>query len=168
MNIFFLHKNTRKCARYHVDKHVIKMILETCQLLCTAWHTIDPDHRIFTPAYRPTHKNHPCAVWARHSQANYVWLCTLGRRLCKEYTHRYGKVHKTEPILKLLSRHVPPIPMSSFTTPPQCMPDNYKHANSVIAYRKYYCKDKIKLHAWKHRSVPHFVKKFVDIYSGSI
>jgi hypothetical protein len=36
MNIFVLSRCPRAAARLHCDKHVVKMILETAQLLYTA------------------------------------------------------------------------------------------------------------------------------------
>ena len=92
MNIFFLSLDPAEAARLHCDKHVVKMILESCQLLyCAHWMcgTIMPSN-----AYKKTHPNHPCAKWVRESQANYRWLCRLGLELCGEYTFRYGKHHK--------------------------------------------------------------------------
>ena len=43
MNIFYLSTNTDECARYHCDKHVVKMILETAQMLSTAHRVLDGD-----------------------------------------------------------------------------------------------------------------------------
>lgn len=160
MNIFFVHRRSDKCARFYVNAHVVKMILETCQLLCTAWHVTDPSHELFSPQYKAINKNHPCAVWARESRAHYIWLCTLCQHLCKEYTHRYGKVHKSEAVLKALKKNVPPLADLPFVHPPQCMPDEYKDPSTVLAYRKYYCLGKRKLHVWKKRDVPLFVSNF--------
>ena len=86
MNIFFLDFNTQKCAQYHCDKHVVKMILETAQLLCGVHHMI-PQVTPQVP-YKLSHKNHPCAIWTRDSLSNYLYLCDLGLELCKEYTYR--------------------------------------------------------------------------------
>ena len=93
MNIFILDKDVKKCAQYHCDKHVVKMILETAQLLCGVHHVTA--HDTAHVPYKLSHKNHPCAIWARESFSNYVYLCELGLELCKEYTHRYGKRHKS-------------------------------------------------------------------------
>ena len=44
MNIFLLDKDLRKAAQAHADKHVVKMILEACQLLYTAhWIAVFPE-----------------------------------------------------------------------------------------------------------------------------
>ena len=85
MNIFMLDNDTKLAAQYHNDKHCVKMCLEYAQLLCTARHESGDS----TARYRPTHKNHPSAIWVRESLNNYVWLCQLGIDLCKEYTERY-------------------------------------------------------------------------------
>lgn len=135
------------------------MILETCQLLCSVWHIKDPTHSIYEPPYRLTHKNHPCAIWARTSRPNYVWLCTLGKELCKEYTFRYGKIHKCQSMLNELEHNVPiSFGVHEWTEPPQAMPDEYKKKNSVLAYRQYYRYGKTHLHFWKNRNVPFFMQ----------
>ena len=84
MNIFFLDEDPTMSAQYHVDKHVVKMILETAQLLCGVHHATAPDNT-YVP-YKLSHKNHPCSIWARTSLSNYLYLCELGLELCKEYT----------------------------------------------------------------------------------
>ena len=68
MNIFYLSPDPAICAQYHVDKHAVKMILEYSQLLSTAHHVLDPDTDLAPYIYKPTHKNHPSAVWARASR----------------------------------------------------------------------------------------------------
>ena len=94
MNIFYLHDDPIYCAQMHCDKHVVKMILEYAQLLSTAHHEIDGTPSI--DCYKPTHKNHPSAIWARNSRNNYRWLWWLLYGLQDEYTYRYGKVHATQ------------------------------------------------------------------------
>jgi len=84
MNIFVLDTNQEKNPEYHCDKHVVKMIVETAQLLCSA-HWMSGG----SATYRKTHVNHPCAVWARKTKSNYLWLCNHGLALCNEYTKRY-------------------------------------------------------------------------------
>lgn len=143
MNIFFLHIIPSKCAQMHVDKHVVKMPLEVTQMLCAVWHVIDPEHLFYTPPYKLTHKNHPCTVWARYSKCNYMWLCMLGIELCKEYTYRYGKVHKCESLIADMSEYIPPIFRISFTTPPCAMPEEIRCTDGTIdgviqAYKTYY------------------------------
>lgn len=105
MNIFALDEVPEQAAVWHCDAHVIKMILETAQLLSSAHHAINPNNTY--PIYRPTHTNHPCAVWTRKSKANYVWLTQLGLALCDEYTFRYDKIHKTQSVLEWLEVNVP-------------------------------------------------------------
>ena len=162
----------------HNDKHCVKMILEYAQLLSTAHRVLDgnklvgitktgrkqtryvlPDHRE-SVLYSATHINHPSAVWVRQSYANYVWLTKLLFFLCKEYTYRYGKVHKVESSDLLLSLYVPPDKLHEtkslpFTEPTPAMPDTYKVAgDSITSYRNYYNGGKQHLANWKKRPVP--------------
>ncbi len=154
MNIFILHWIPAICAQYHVDKHVVKMILETTQLLCCAWHVTDPLHSIYTPVYKLAHKNHPSSKWTRESIDNYKWLCCLGLALCYEYTYRYGRIHKCQPYLVDLSNNIPPLNDLGFTKPKLAMPDEYKLDDTVLSYRLYYIKEKCRMFTWKKRPVP--------------
>lgn len=154
MNIFFLHWNTRICAIMHVDKHVVKMILESCQILCSVHLLTDSK---YTPPYKLTHKNHPCNIWARASLDNYKWLVSLGLELCKEYTYRYGKTHKCEAYIKDMEKNLPNIPSLGITDPAQAMPVEYKSKNPIESYRAYYFFEKNDLHSWKKRDVPDWI-----------
>jgi hypothetical protein len=142
MNIFFLHKDPKICAQYHLDKHVVKMILETAQMLYSAHWVLKS--KLPSDAYKKTHVNHPCSVWTRASEDNYKWLCNLGVELCKEYTFRYGKIHKTQKHIEWLSENNPKLSSIEFTTPVQAMPEEYKVPdNPIQAYRTFYLKSKI-------------------------
>ena len=145
MNIFVLSPCPRTAARLHCDKHVVKMILETAQLLYTAHHVVGtPD--LPDGAYKKTHANHPCALWVRESRANYLWLVELGWWLCKEYQVRYGahKTHKTERHILWLKSRVPHLPNGPATPFRQAMPEAYKHPDPIQAYQTYYREDKLK------------------------
>ena len=156
MNIFFLSFNPRRAAEYHCDKHVVKMILETAQLLYTA-HWIATRSALPQNAYRKTHYNHPCAIWARTSLSNYVWLAQLGLALCAEYTFRYGRIHSTESHLRWLAANLPDVADYGITKLPQAMPDEYKHPNPVQAYRRYYLGAKRRFLVYSKRTPPAFV-----------
>ncbi len=159
MNIFVLHKSPRVSAQYHCDKHVVKMILETAQLLYSAIWVTDPS-QIPEHAYKLSHKNHPCAIWVRQSLQNYRWTCTLGLWLCKEYTFRYGKIHKTQFHIEWLSNNPPCIPEHGLTRFALAMPDVYKQEDSVSAYRDFYRESKHKerrIVSYKKRPWPKFL-----------
>ena len=156
MNIFILDKDVKKCAQYHCDKHVVKMILETAQLLCGVHHVTahDTAHDTAHVPYKLSHKNHPCAIWARESFSNYVYLCELGLELCKEYTHRYGKRHKSLDVILWCIVNRPNIPDKGFTEPAKAMPDEYKVKSVVESYRNYYRGAKSGFASWKMRETP--------------
>ena len=144
MNIFFLDFDARRAAKYHCDKHVVKMILETAQLLYSAHWCICPEGLPPT-AYKKTHGNHPCGIWVRESGSNYRWLCQLGLALCEEFTFRYSNTHKTQAHLEWLAAHPPVLPEVGVTTIRLAMPEEYKRPNPVEAYRTYYRENKLKL-----------------------
>ena len=141
MNIFYLHKDPVEAAKLQYNKHVVKMILESAQMLCTAHHEIMGDDA--DVPYKRAHVNHPSTVWARRSAQNYVWLYDHFVALAQEYKKRYGKDHlsytKCEPYLRFLPGG---LPYTGFTQPPQAMPDEYKDECSLQAYWNYYINDK--------------------------
>ena len=159
MNIFFLHVDPRIAAEYHCDKHVVKMILETAQLLYTACWILDPDN-IPPNAYKKTHANHPCAIWVRESLSNYKWLVEMGLWLCNEYRFRYGehKTHKTEPHLLWLQSNPPRgLTEKGITEIRLAMPVEYKLPNPIQSYRKYYIIAKKSLLTYSRREPPPFL-----------
>jgi hypothetical protein len=150
MNIFFLDNDVKKCAQYHCDKHVVKMLVETAQLLCSVYyHTGEKDRS----PYRLTHNNHPCSIWARTSLSNWRWLQDLGKELYKEYQFRYGgKSHKSGEIIMGLGE--PNLPDIGITTHPQAMPEQYRAADCVAAYRAYYAGEKRHIVKYTKRNFP--------------
>lgn len=161
MNIFFLYKNPRKAAEAHCDKHVVKMIIETAQLLYSAhWMTNSP---LLPNAYKLAHKNHPSAIWTRESLTNYLWLCSLGWWLCKEYQFRYGenKIHKSEEHIVWLLNNPPNLPFIDMTPIRLAMPDEYKTSDAIEAYRTFYIESKLKkrnIVKYTKRQPPEFIK----------
>lgn len=146
MNIFYLHRDPNVSAQAMTNKHIVKMVLETAQILSTAHHTLDEELAIDKDRlYKPTHKNHPSCVWVRASNENYEWLYSHFLALAIEYANRYGKLHKSYLQLFETLHNLPHnIPRGEFTQPPQAMPDIYKDYDSVQAYRRYYLNEKIK------------------------
>tara|TARA_R100000544_G_C2222259_1_gene58268 strand:+ start:474 stop:947 length:474 start_codon:yes stop_codon:yes gene_type:complete len=152
MNIFVLDKDVIKCAEYHNNKHVVKMVLETAQLLCGVHHATGSDLEI---PYKLSHKNHPCSIWARECIENYIWLCDFGIELAKEYTHRYGKRHKCQDIIEWCIENKANLLEKGDLTPfALAMPDEYKSNNPIDSYRRYYMLDKPHIAEWKKRDKP--------------
>lgn len=147
MNIFVLDTDPVKAAQMHLDKHVVKMPLETAQILST----------ICGGPYRPTHRHHPCTIWAQQSKRNYRWLVHLGLALCKEYSIRYGKVHKCKAVIKQLIEPPEFIPDGDRTPFALAMPDECKQDNAVQAYRTYYRTHKKHIASWTRRDPPEFM-----------
>lgn len=155
MNIFFLDSNATVAASYHCDKHVVKMVLETAQLLSTAHHVLDGDSAP-DGIYKATHINHPSNVWIRSGVPQYVWGWHLFSALLNEYTLRYSKIHKCQSLKYILD--MPPVNIKRsavWSDPPQCMPDQFKVPNDTVqAYRNYYMYGKAKIAQWKYTPVP--------------
>lgn len=153
MNIFILDLDFKKCAEYHCDKHVIKMILEGVQIICTALHL----HGHTTP-YRPTHKKHPCVLWVAESYENLLWTTELILALNEEYRYRWQKVkdHSSIEILRMVrdKKYI----NRGLTEFAQAMPQQYRVPNdAVTAYRRYYIGEKLSIATWKNRPTPDWI-----------
>jgi hypothetical protein len=180
MNIFYLHNDPVEAARAHLDKHVVKMILEYAQLLCTAHRIIDGTERVVLSdsgrkkkvweldddrdlvLYSATHINHPSAIWARRTSCNYEWLYKLFCATCDEYTHRYGKIHVTDTKLRdVLKRHPKSIGKSQvWVGPTPAMPDECKVPGDPLAsYKRYYIDKKAEMAKWTNREPPEWFIK---------
>ena len=149
MNIFYLSRDPTLAAQAQCDRHVVKMILETAQLLSTAHNELDGGQL----AYKSTHKNHPSAVWVRSSLDHYEWTLYHLGALGREYERRYKKVHKTirEHLEALQSPPEALQGIRGFTDPPQCMPDECKRVDAVQGYQVYY---NYKADDWDARGIP--------------
>lgn len=178
MNVFILDKDPIKAAQLQCNAHIVKMIVESAQMLSTAHRMLDgslerrpsksgkstvkywkmPDWRENT-LYKAVHMHHPCTVWTMKSNNNYNWHWVHFTALCDEYKYRYEKVHATDTrlrdVLKTLPRNIPVGPMTpqplAMNSNPECMDPN----NIVESYRKFY---QTKQHrfkmAWTKRKVP--------------
>lgn len=135
-----------QAAKHHVDKHCVKQILETAQILCAAFHL----QGIGAP-YKLTHRNHPVSLWARKSKGNFLWSLKLGKALCAEYSERYGKTHKTEDILNWIAINMNRLAFDELeqTAFAQAMPEEFRNSDPIKAYRNYYKEGKKHLHQWK-------------------
>jgi hypothetical protein len=154
MNIFVLDYDPQIAATYHNDRHVVKMIVETAQMLCTAHWCCGNE-----APYKKSYENHPCNKWVRESKNNYIWLTKLGFYLCKEYTRRYDRVHKTEEVILWAMNNVPDLPCVKMTTFALAMPDDCKTEDAVESYRTYYMKHKDHLAKWSERETPSWYSK---------
>jgi hypothetical protein len=155
MNIFYLDRDPKTAAQMHCDRHVIKMILESAQMLSTAHRVLDTDlYADKVGLYKMAHKNHPSTIWVRSSDEHYKWLYKLMLSLMEEYTYRYGKHHATERLIEPLRLLPTSIENNGFTDPPQCMPDYCKKDDVVSSYQNYYIEEKSGFATWKSRAVP--------------
>ena len=178
MNIFALSKCPVESAQQMLDKHVVKMPTETCQMLHTnilymqyiQEHGKEPSLRelkafhkeIGSNLMKPAMLNHPSTIWARQSRDNFKWLFRHGRWLCHEYTWRYNKKHGSQVRIEdvwehkeLLREHS--YPMQELTPVFIAMDDRYRIENTfnddweyvIQSYRHYYLEGKWKFAEWR-------------------
>lgn len=155
MNLFHLDLDPVLAAQMNVDRHCVKIITEANQLLATAYES-------GKAPYKLTHQNGPMAIWVRNSLENFLWTINHCEALCKEYTFRYGKIHKGEAVLNWYKANIPNIPSKGFTTVPRCFGE-FKGIinetdNHVNDYRQYYLMAKRHLFRWKNRQQPDWTK----------
>ena len=174
MNIFVLHSDPEIAAKQHCDKHVCKMIVESAQMLSTAHRLLDgvetkrksksgktmqkywrlKNKKDENLLYKAVHRKHPCTLWTMESSKNYHWHWQLFNSLCDEYIHRYGKIHKSDQLLRGRLLFPPKnIPINHLTEFRQAMFEQCKGPDAVEAYRKYYHAKTFKM-VWTNREVP--------------
>jgi hypothetical protein len=178
MNIFYLSTDARQAAQWMVDKHVVKMILESAQLLSTAHRVLDGVESVGksptgrkqktwtlgdardSVLYKATHINHPSAIWTRKSVENYNWLVDHFYALGDEYTYRYGKTHKsfTGDLAYMLQSPPKNLTEYDMTVMPSAMADEFVvDEDPIINYRNYYKIGKARMHSWKNRQPPEWI-----------
>lgn len=133
MNFFYLDRDPVKCAQYMVDRHVVKMITEHCQMMSTVQTKFGIES-----LFKPTHVNHPCTVWVGTSIDNYNLLIEFSKEIAKEYTYRYGRIHASESVLYYCEAKKPDLPNIGLTEIPLAMQDEYKLSDPVESYRAFY------------------------------
>lgn len=181
MNIFALSKEPVESAQQMIDKHVVKMPTESCQMLHTNslyflfWncHGREPSlkelkqfHKEshFSYLMKPAMLNHPSTIWARQNKSNYMWLYNHALALCKEFTYRYGKTHGTEK--RILDSFTFDYNEDELTPVSIAMADEYrlppkKHSWEFVidSYRHYYLEGKWKFASWKNNRMPQWWPK---------
>src|SRR5574343_784154 len=147
MNIFVLDKDQSKAALYTCDRHVVKMLVETAQILSTVHHLRNSSLKNIV--YKPTHIKHPCVIWCNQNIANYKWLIDLFVELEKQYELRYNKKHLSFRLLYVVLKNTPSeLPEGDLTDFAMAMPEKYKSTDVVESYRNYYIGEKAKFATW--------------------
>ena len=155
MNIFFLDENPRLAAEYHCDKHVVKMILESAQMISTVYDRFG-EHEEWM--LKPCFPSHPCTLWAGNSRQNLIWLVCLGIELNTQYTQRYGKEHTYfDLFMKFGAMKHNFLKDYGLTPPALAMPDDCKVHSAVESYRLYYINHKRHIAKWKNGQPKWFI-----------
>ena len=192
MNIFYVDKDPIKAAKMLVDKHVVKMILESAQMLCTAKRVLDgTEYTDKTKNGRKIRRwrldnsneeaiiynagwlGHPSTQWVMKSAYNYVWLYQHMMALNEEYKLRYGHtkdhmcIQKLGQLLKTPPKNAKINVKGTDATP--AMPDECKvPGDSVASYRKYYIMKKRRFATWKSPAkMPDWFKKGINEKSSN-
>ncbi len=181
MNIFILSEDPIEAAQTQCDKHVVKMIVESAQMLSTVHRMLDGtitkrpsksgkrilkyyqlDDSREDVLYKAVHHNHPCTVWSREGCCNYTWHYEHFVALCDEYTYRYGKVHSTDTklrkILKKLPKNIPvgrtPFKLAMGSNP-ECVVTGLGGTDAVQSYRNFYHTKQARFKMdWTKRNTP--------------
>lgn len=155
MNIFVLDDDPKKIPLMMCDQHVVKMILESAQMLSTV-------HRIYKNTDVPcksTHIKHPCTIWVSKNYKHYMWLKDHWIALMEEYNYRYNKIHIYNQHIKKLQNPPTYIPDINFNTFALAMPKEFQNPKDpILSYRKFYANKKFVLRYTK-REPPEFLKE---------
>jgi hypothetical protein len=158
MNIFILSLIPAECAKYMLNLHVIKILLECVQMLSTCVRVLGPDKVFDKCLYKMAHKNHPVTIWCRTSLANFMWTLQLIDELHEEWRFRYSheKIHKSYTVSLYIRENIPTnFPETGLTPFALCMPEIYKiPGDPVESYRNYYRGEKRAMASWKKRERP--------------
>ena len=166
MNIFAIEGDVEtgeidwvKSAQSQDNLRVVKMILESCQILSTVLNEqgLDAPYRSFNP-------KHPSCLWAAESAANFMNLALHCEAMICEYRERFGKTHKCAAVLnKIVAMFdVDLFPTTKCTPLRLAMPDEFRSDNPIVSYRKFYASkprlrypvDKIPSWVYDYRSEP--------------
>lgn len=178
MNIFLLDMNPVIAARMQCDKHVVKMVTESAQMLSTAHRILDgtpvpsktktikawthPEHD--DVLYKAVHINHPCTLWTMESKWNYDWHYMHFKSLSTEYRHRYNRQHasfnKLRDILQDSPANIPDIGQTPFRLAMGAAPECIDESDPVGSYRKFYMtkQDRFKM-VWTKAEVPYWFER---------
>ncbi|MFW6357973.1 MAG: pyrimidine dimer DNA glycosylase/endonuclease V [Chroococcales cyanobacterium] len=150
MNIFVVDPDPKVAARSLCDKHIVKMPVESAQILCSVAHRHGYSHA----PYRPFSVKHPCVIWAGNTRGNWEWMVTHALTLCEEYTRRYGKRHKSQDVIEWVKEHSAGPETGELEPFVMAMPEECKGKNPIEAYRRYYLDYKLPFATWKPPSEP--------------
>ena len=162
MNIFGIDTDTTSCATYHTDRHIVKMPLETAQMVSFVYYHKDLwDGEVpnLLMNFSAGHDKHPCSLWLRENLVNFLWTCEFGIKLIEEYRFRYDsqKHERCKMIFEWSLDNLPNLPVAEFTPFAKAMPEEYKVDCSVESYRNYYRMGKSELHKWTKRNKPEWI-----------
>ena len=161
MNIFALDRNPRIAAEMMCDQHVVKMIIESLQMLAAVIDTnykddcrgadSSPSQTVGLYKYPKSVRKHPCTLWLAESRWNYKWLIKHARGMCLEYSKRYNKCHKAEGLVMVAEAQEKYLDFiyTKKTEFVQAMPDDVKHKDPIKAYRNYYNMYKFTFARWR-------------------
>jgi hypothetical protein len=166
MQLFFLSSCPREAAHFACDKHVVKMCVETAQIISTVWFRVNRSkHKLYSSLGWLTKQwaniQHPSILWVEQSFANYKWTLDYWGALLSEYTARYHKTHAFQSMYNNIVTMMPDpslcqddfVPMSPRF---QAVPEELKSDDPVSTYRQYYMRDKSRFAKWKFCETPHW------------
>ena len=163
MNLFILDKDPHQSAIYHTDRHIVKMPTETAQMISFVYHDKQLWNKEipgFIMQFSKTHYKHPCSIWIRESLSNFLYACSFGIELYKEYQFRYQQPDKHErakSIFQFAFENPPNLKDKGLTEFAKAMDKEYICSDAIESYRNYYRQGKIHLHSWKNRNKPFWI-----------
>jgi hypothetical protein len=186
MNIFILDNDPKLAAQYHCDKHVVKMTIESMQVMGSAmwasqgittkkqilalgsekfdiWRDFPRlDKEGIVSPYGVGFMNHPSTKWARESQKNWEWLVNLTLELTSEHAKRWGRNTSCLKIVEWFANNVPSLDKEEMTPYYQAVPIELKTDDAVHSYRLYYAGWKEYFAKWK-TNPPYWWREYLEL-----
>lgn len=193
MNIFYIDEDPKEIAKALVDRHIVKMPLESAQMLSTAHRLLDGQAVLAVSEYKKkvlhllegetwdinrstgkfiindekcykvAHAKHPSTVWTIESKQHYDWHFQLFKEMLDEFTRRYNKQHGCAKLLSFLQNSPKNIAEAGFRPPTPAMPEKYKVDSVLESYRRYYAGDKWRFATWKHNIMPKWFPHYMAV-----
>lgn len=164
MNIFWTDPDPITAAISLPDCHVVKMPVESVQMLVSACIRHGQQPAVTTAAgtiHRGGYAAHPCTIWTGGSRENALWLWQHAMALCLEFRHRYGHDHACRQQLRQVWPSLGLMPSIGLTPPALAMPVELQGTDPVESYRAW-IRFKVgtapQTFVWRRgRSAPHWI-----------
>lgn len=157
MNIFVTSEDPEECAKALDDAILNNSLDVMAQLLGSVAYFVYGQERV----YIHVDMSHPCILWVRRSDENFIWTARYYLFMIAEYKHRFNREHHTHKVISpILSRCFAKMKDVREPTSFCNKAEGYPEFNPITAYR-YYLSWRWKLvpSVWTNREEPKWFRQ---------